>query len=47
MCGIFKMKIAVIYINLWYFECEQQQMGFDVFLIDSMNIHTRLQKKNE
>lgn len=21
-CGIFKMKMAVIYINLWYFECD-------------------------
>lgn len=46
-CGIFKMKTVVIYINLWYFECDNNQiqttMYFDVFLIDSMNIGRKVE----
>lgn len=47
-CAIFKMKMVVIYINLWYLKCannnnnniniNNDEMGFDMFLIDSMNI---------
>lgn len=41
-CGFLRMKMAVIYINLWYFKCTNNKilttMDFDVFRIDSLNI---------